>query len=81
MACDLPIVSVQDSAVPLMERLFSVGQLMPCCVQEVGGDRINLSVSPRLVNSHLSAKDIKPNLVGASTALVCVRVLQTNLLL
>lgn len=56
-----------------MERLFSVGQLLPCCVQAVGGDRVNLSVSPKLINSHLSARDIKPNLVGLGPATsVCV---------
>lgn len=53
-----------DTEVPLMERLFSVGQLMPCYVQAVEkGGRISLSVSPELVNSHLSAKDVKPKLV------------------
>lgn len=47
-----------------MERLFSVGQLMPCYVQAVDGPRISLSVNPRLVNSHLTAKDIKQKLVS-----------------
>lgn len=55
-----------DSCVPLMGRLFSVGQMMPCLVQAVEKGRVNLSVNPQLVNSHLVAKDIKPKLVSAS---------------
>ena len=54
----------QDCSVPLMERLFAVGQLLPCYVQAVSKGRISLSVNPQLINSHLSAKDIKPNLVS-----------------
>lgn len=46
-----------------MERLFSVGQLLPCYVQAVEKGRVSLSVNPELVNSHISAKDVKPNLV------------------
>lgn len=52
-----------SSEVPLMERLFSVGQLMPCYVQAVEKGRVSLSVNPELINSHLSAKDLKPKLV------------------
>ena len=47
-----------------MDRLFSVGQLMPCYVQAIKGSLMNLSVNPCLVNSHLTARDIKPNLVS-----------------
>jgi hypothetical protein len=46
-----------------MERLFSVGLLMPCCVQAVEKGRVSLSVNPELINSHLSAKDVKPKQV------------------
>jgi len=53
-----------------MERLFSVGQLMPCYVQGVEKGRVSLSVSPALVNSHLSAKDIKPKLVNRTEIFV-----------
>lgn len=52
-----------------MERLFSVGQLMPCYVQAIKGTLANLSVKPYLVNSHLLAKDIKPKLVGCDLGL------------
>ena len=63
------IATLQDSGasaskVPLMERLFSVGQLLPCYVLAVHNSRINLSINPRLVNEHLTTKDLKPKLVG-----------------
>ena len=50
--------------IPSLERLFHVGALMPCYVTAVGGRRVSLSVNPRLVNTHLTAKDIRPNMVG-----------------
>ena len=50
--------------IPSMEQLFVVGQLMPCYVQAVEDSRISLSVNPRLINSHLTAKDITAKLVS-----------------
>ena len=55
----------QGDVVPSLERLFRVGTLMPCYVTAVGGKRVSLSVNPRLVNTHLTEKDIKPNMVGS----------------
>jgi len=52
-----------------MERLFNVGQLMPCYVQAVRGSLVNLSVNPQLTNAHVTAKDLKPKLVKGD--LVC----------
>ena len=37
---------------------------MPCYVSAVEGGRISLSVNPRLVNTHLTVKDIKPGMVS-----------------
>ena len=68
-----------ESRVPLMERLFSVGQMMPCIVQAVEKGRVNLSVNPQLVNSHLVAKDIKPKLVSGSHSCTSQCPLRTRL--
>jgi len=57
-------VCFQGDVIPSLERLFHVGALMPCCVTAVGGRKVSLSVNPRLVNTHLTAKDIRPNMVG-----------------
>lgn len=49
---------------PSLSRLFHVGQLLPCYVLGVeGGSRVSLSTNPRLVNSHLTHRDIRPGMV------------------
>lgn len=56
-----------------LSRLFFVGQLVVCCVlSEVGKKRregrgkgrVELTVNPRIVNSHLSARDITEGMVS-----------------
>ncbi len=55
----------EETEIPSLERLFDVGSLLPVYVTSVDGgrSRIGLSVNPRLVNSHITAKDVKPGLV------------------
>ena len=67
------LTGFQDSGnVPFIERLFSVGQLLPCYVLAVQNSRINLSINPKLINEHLTARDIKPKLVsGPCSAVDC----------
>ena len=53
-----------DDTSPSLARLFHIGQLLPCYVLAVeGGTRVSLSVNPRLVNTHLTHRDIKPGMV------------------
>lgn len=50
---------------PSLERLFHVGSLLPVYVASVDSERlrIGLSVNPRLINSHITSRDIKSGLV------------------
>ena len=54
------------SGLSTLSRLFHTGQLLVCCVLsevEKGKGRVKLSVNPRVVNSHLSARDIADGMV------------------
>ena len=60
----------EDSS-PSLGRLFHVGQLLPCYVLAVeGGTRVSLSVNPRLINTHLTHRDIKPRMVNTKYSLI-----------
>ena len=60
----LPLLAQVEDSAPNLSRLFSVGQLLPCYVLGVeGGTRVSLSVNPRLVNAHLTHRDIRPGMV------------------
>lgn len=58
--------SEEDISSPTLNRLFHVGQLLPCYVLGVeGGSRVSLSTNPRLVNAHLTHRDIQPGMVSS----------------
>ena len=69
-------IQSEEDASPSLGRLFHVGQLLPCYVLGVeGGTRVSLSVNPRLVNTHLTHRDIRPGMVSSVlVGVVCVRV-------
>ena len=58
---------VRDSKGALsLSKLFRVGQLLPFSVLEEVRTKnlVALTVNPRIVNSNLSASDIRPNMVS-----------------
>ena len=58
--------SEEDISSPTLNRLFHIGQLLPCYVLGVeGGSRVSLSTNPRLVNAHLTHRDIQPGMVSS----------------
>ena len=67
-------MSLQERvALSSLSRLFFVGQLVVCCVlSEVGKGRgegrgkgrVELTVNPRVVNSHLSSRDVMDGMVS-----------------
>lgn len=72
------------SSLPTLGRLFYTGQLIVCCVLSEGGKRrgekgrgrVELTVNPRIVNSHLSARDINEGMVRS---FLCVSIYKHKL--
>ena len=63
---------VRDSKGALsLSKLFHVGQLLPFSVLEEVRTKnlVALTVNPRIVNSNLSASDIRPNMVSEMVCL------------
>lgn len=48
-----------------LSELFYVGQTLPCYVLEVLSQQkyVPVALNPRLVNCHLTAKSLRPNMV------------------
>lgn len=55
----------EDKPLTELSRLFHVGQILPCFVLDVDTKRrhVQLTINPRLVNSHIVAKNLRPNMV------------------
>ena len=74
--CVIVLVCLQglEQSSSVLRRVFFPGQLAVCCVLgegvrgEKGGKRrsrgINLTVNPRIVNSHLTSRDITEGMVS-----------------
>ena len=68
---------------PVLRRVFYPGQLVVCCVlgegergrgegKRKGARGVDLTVNPRIVNSHLSSRDIMEGMVGLTISLYSV---------
>ena len=64
-SCLLVLQVAEQQSVPRMEQLFQIGSLLPCYVTAVRDNKmVSLSINPRLVNTNLSASDVKADMVG-----------------
>lgn len=59
--------SEDEGGVPELKELFRIGQVLPCYVLETDERNIQLALNPRLVNSHMTAKSLRPNMVRLCT--------------